>query len=220
MSTKLSLRIHRVKCVDETGGTWAEKFGNDEIYLGGFATDDVANTVQIAPVSIYADFDDGDVKTFNPPKVFHTFNLNAGTEWPKGFGVGLILIEKDAGGMSSAVKSITDFAAAKIKEELQKEKQKRTAMASASDAGGTATLVALSPLVILAIKAAAPYIIDFIARKILSAFADEIFQTQVVTLELRSKDFTWAGAKDSAEKTVRFNNHGGIYDLTYDWQLA
>lgn len=35
MSTQLNLRIHQVKCVDETGGRWAEKFGNDEIYLGG-----------------------------------------------------------------------------------------------------------------------------------------------------------------------------------------
>ena len=212
MSTRLSLRIHKVKCVDETNGKWVEKVGNDEIYLGGFVVAENGNTTAIPPISIYPHFDDGDVKTFNPPKVFHTINLPAGNwEQPKGFGIGLTLIEKDAGGMASAVSKIADFAEKKIKERLAQGEAPRTASASAA--------AAVSPLIIIAIEWAAPHVFDYVRKKLMAAINDDIFTPQIATLSLPSSSFTWSGSTDSAEKTVRFRNHGGVYDLTYDWKL-
>ncbi|QLQ30464.1 MAG: hypothetical protein HZT40_01250 [Candidatus Thiothrix singaporensis] len=65
----LNLNIHKVVCVDEIGGEWEEKFGNDEIYLGG-VTISSSNIGKVDPFEIYADFDDGEVQEYNPPRVF------------------------------------------------------------------------------------------------------------------------------------------------------
>ena len=73
MSQQISLRVHSVKCIDETNGAWAERFGNDEIWLGGYTISSTGDTQPIAPSEVYAGFDDGDVKVFEPPRVFHTF---------------------------------------------------------------------------------------------------------------------------------------------------
>ena len=35
MASRLEFRTHSVKRVDETNGSFAERFGNDEIFLGG-----------------------------------------------------------------------------------------------------------------------------------------------------------------------------------------
>ncbi len=225
MSTKLSLRIHRVKCVDETGGRFAERVGNDEIYLGGFVVGQDGSTTAINPVSIYPHFDDGDVKTFNPPKIFHTLTLPVGGAWPKGFGIGLVLVERDAGGMVDAVKKIADFAEAKIKEKLNGSAtdvaNARSVIANAMTEGNAErAAAAIPPLLLTAIQLAAPFILDYVKRVIIGAFADEIFTPQMATLELSSANFKWGGTTDSAEKTVRFRDHSGIYDLTYDWQLS
>ena len=211
MSTKLSLRIHSVKCIDETGGKYAEKFGNDEIYLGGFSVNEKGETVKISPVSIYADFDDGDIKKFNPPKVFKTFPLPSGGK-NMGFAVGLVLIERDAGGMVSAVEKITTKAAELLKAKLKEAQTVR--------AQSPAAAAVLTPLIIEALKLAAPYIIDYAKKFIVSAFSDEIFTPQFANVTIKDTSFTWAGHKDSAEKKVIFRDHSGIYELTYDWLLS
>lgn len=210
MATQLSLRVHKVKCVDETGGWLAEKVGNDEIYLGGFSVvNQNGDTAKINPVSIYPHFDDGDVKVFNPPKVFNTININGPGAFPKTFAVGLVLVEKDAGGMSDAVTKITDFAQAKIKEKLAEKSAPKP---------GVAPLIG-GALLKEALLVAAPIVLDFVKKKIVSAFNDEIFTPSIATIDIPSPDFTWSGSMDSAEKTVEFRDHSGVYQLTYDWSL-
>jgi hypothetical protein len=209
MATKLSLRIHQVKCVDETGGWIAERVGDDEIYLGGFAVINAnGDTQKINPVSIYPNFDDGDVKVFNPPKVFHTINMGVANE-PKTFAVGLVLIEKDAGGMTTAVTRITEFAETKIKERL--------ALLRANPGVVPLLGAALLKSVLIFV---APHIIDFVKRSIISAFNDEIFTPNIATVDIPSPNFTWSGSLDSAQKTVSFRDHDGTYQLTYDWLLS
>lgn len=222
MSTKLSLRIHRVTCIDETGGKLAEGIGNDEIYLGGFAVNDKAETTEIKPVSIYPHFDDGDSKVFNPPKIFHTFPLpNAwGTE-PKGFGIGLVLIERDTGrDFSPAITKLTEFAKKKIAEKLEEEKKKRAEKKKEEEKKSKLAGAVLTPLIIAAIKYAAPYIIDFAKRQLIRGLRDEVFLPQEATIAITSPSHTWSGSKDSVEKTVHFREHGGHYTVVYDWQLS
>lgn len=215
MSNKLSLRIHRVACIDETNGKYVEKIGNDEIYLGGYAVNEKGETVEIAPISIYPHFDDGDVKVFNPAKIFYTFPLPASGEWPKGFGIGLVLMERDSGrDLTKAVNQITAFAKQKIAEEFAKEKKKREEKKKGLEAA-----VVLTPIVIMALKYAAPYIIDYVGKKLISALNDDVFTPQLATIEIPSANFTWSGSKDSVEKIVSFRDHGGHYALTYDWLL-
>ena len=80
-----------MKCIDETNGAWAERFGNDEIWLGGYSIASNGNTQPIAPWEVYAHFDDGDIKVFEPPRVFHTFAL-APVGFPQELGLGLVLV--------------------------------------------------------------------------------------------------------------------------------
>lgn len=115
MASNLKLRIHSVKCVDETGGSWDEKFDNDEIYLGGFVIDSSNTAYKIAPFSVYPHFDDGDIKNYYPPLEFTDFNLVASQSWPKIVTAGFLLFEKDQGGM----KNFNDKVFAKLQQELQ-----------------------------------------------------------------------------------------------------
>ena len=98
MSQQISLRVHSVKCVDETNGAWAERLGNDEIWLGGYTIAANGDTQVIAPWEVYAGFDDNDVKVFDPPRVFHTFTPSP-VGYPQELALGLVLVEKDNGGM-------------------------------------------------------------------------------------------------------------------------
>ncbi len=217
MASQLQFRILKVKCVDETGGRFAEKFGNDEIFLGGHHIMKDGTTTGINPFSVYPHFDDGDVKTFSPPRVFHTFALAA--NYPQEFGMGMTLIEKDAGGMVTAVKKIAEKVEVEIKKRLPHAQTARTAdRAVATDTEGRAR--ALPPLLAYAISLAAPHIIDFVKQVVINAFADDIFQPQHATIEIPSAAFTWSGSPNSAAKTVTFKNHSGIYELTYDWNLV
>lgn len=195
MGTKLTLRVLRVKCVDETNGKWVEKIGNDEIYLGGFAIKNNGDTSPISPTSIYPSFDDGDVKVFNPAKAFYTFSSL--TTFPKEFGVGLILIEKDNGGSKEAMTSISEKAQLLLKGSLP----------AVGGVLGAAIGLVISPL------------LSWISNTIIAGLKDDLFPPQIAKIKIPSKDFTWSGSNHSAEKTIKFVGHQGVYELTYDWQF-
>ena len=96
----LALRIHSVKCLDETGEEWrGGELGSDDIYLAGTIVDESGDTDKVPPFKV-GDFDDGDIKRYAPPRVFTTFDLREGTDWPKSYFVTLVLTEKDQGGLA------------------------------------------------------------------------------------------------------------------------
>jgi hypothetical protein len=187
--------VLRVKCVDETNGKWVEKIGNDEIYLGGFAIKHNGDTSPIAPTSIYPSFDDGDVKVFNPPKVFYTFSSL--TTFPKEFGVGLILIEKDNGGSTEAMNKISEQVQVLIKASLP----------VAGGVLGAAIGLVISPL------------LNWISNTIIAGIRDDLFPPQIAKVKIPTQNFTWSGSNHSAEKTLRIVGHQGVYELTYDWMF-
>lgn len=96
MSKTLMVRIHRVTCIDETGGSVAERIGNDEMYLCGYAVDNANNVTPIRPVSIYSNFDDGDVKNFYDPLIFHRFIVEDSPA-SQNFAIVFVLVERDHG---------------------------------------------------------------------------------------------------------------------------
>lgn len=199
MGTKLSLRIHRVKCVDETGGRWVEKIGNDEIYLGGFSIMPNGDTSPISVIPIYPHFDDGDVKVFNPPKHFFTFSVPQ--TFPADYGIGLVLIEKDnGGGASSAILQITQKAQELIKDKLP--------IPAAGGILGTVLTTVAAPL------------LSYILGRIVAGIRDDLFPPQMVAVSLTNSNHSWFGSNNSTEKTLRVSGHGGIYELTYDWEFV
>lgn len=104
----LNLNIHKVVCVDEIGGEWEEKFGNDEIYLGG-VTINGSNIGKVDPFEVYADFDDGDVKDYAPPRVFYSFDLSNNATWPINVGALFVLADKQVDGFSGHEQAVNNI---------------------------------------------------------------------------------------------------------------
>ena len=62
MSQQISLRIQSAKCIDETNGACAERWGNEKIWSGGCSIASKRDTQYIALWEVYVHFDDGDMK--------------------------------------------------------------------------------------------------------------------------------------------------------------
>lgn len=212
MATNLNLRLHSVKCVDETGGSWAERVGNDEIYLGGFIIIPGGETKKVSPLSIYPHFDDGDIKRFDPPRVFTSFNLQSGINYPSNCVAGLLLFEKDSGDMTSATEKVYQ----KVLEEVEKKKN-----AMAADAVGSPQPDQPQTDWIGIIWSAVKLVVyNYVKTKIAGAFADEAFPLQEASVTLLSPNHTWNGSNVSPVSMVEFRGHDGIYQLFYDWELT
>ena len=54
----------------------------------------------------------------------------------------------------------------------------------------------------------------------MAAYNDDVFQPQHVTLSVSGPNMLFSGSTTSARNTLRFRDHDGIYELTYDWQVA
>ena len=195
MANKLSFRVHRVTCIDETGGKYLEKIGNDEIYLAGFAVNEAGGTVDISPFSVYPHFDDGDVKVYNPPKTFYTFSVTNSGVWPKRFGIGLVLVEKDAGNLLKSTSKIINASKAYIKNNYS------------GVIGPNPPLPPRFPRI--------PSL-----TKLIASLKYDIFYPQLAIIDIPAADFRWSGSNCSIEKTVNFQEYGGHYALVYDWMLT
>ena len=211
MSQQISLRVHSVKCIDETNGAWAERLGNDEIWLGGYSIAANGDTQVIAPWEVYAHFDDGDVKVFDPPRVFHTFTPSP-VGYPHELGLGLVLVEKDNGGMADAIKAIAKLAGEKLKAVLARPPATRP---QPGLVGGVAL-----PLLKWALSVAGPVIADEVKRRIMAAYNDDVFTPAHVTLLVPGPNMRFSGSPSSARNTLRFRDHDGIYELVYDWHVT
>lgn len=211
MNNQISLRIHSVKCVDETGGKWVEKVGNDEIFLSGFGIDVNANTVKVNLFEVYAHFDDGDIKRYSPPRNFVTLNLANNSSFPKTCSVCFLLVEKDAGGFGSKFTEIYT----KVKEEMEKKKKEKEE--ERKRAGSTFLSSGDLKDIWVIVK---PYIYGWIKDKIMSAVNDDIFPPRDISITIPAADFTWGGSKVSPPSAVEFRGHNGVYLMTYDWELS
>ncbi|NIJ52868.1 hypothetical protein [Dyadobacter arcticus] len=200
-TNKLELRIHSVKCVDETGSSWAEKFGDDEIDLGGTSIDETGDTNKITKFRVSSSFDDGETTKYNPPRQFTFFNLLEGNTFPKNYIVTLVLSEADMGGFPEYINRLF---------ELVKEKVKAALIAAGLGLGAT-------------IGAALAYVIGYIVDRICGilsrAWNDDVFPPLSAKIKIPSLSTRWNGKTDSPEQVIRFRGHGGEYHLTYDWRL-
>jgi hypothetical protein len=122
MANTATFRIRSVKCRDEMGGSFREKFGNDEIRCAVFSADLRGSTKNSGRVHIYDDFDDGDVKTFNPPKEVVTLDL-AGAKGEVELGFSVVLIEsqlREGDGLKKAFDAFVKLYEESLKDKLDK----------------------------------------------------------------------------------------------------
>jgi hypothetical protein len=201
---KLELRIHRVKCVDETN---PEAFGDDEIAMGGLSVDETGETKVVSQFTVRNDFDDGEQKIYNPPKRFTWFNLKEGTTFPKGYAATIVLAEKDMGGFADFLNKLWDKVKGKVLE---------MAAAAVGAAVGSATLPGLGTLV----GAAVGWVIAKFIEWLIGLFNDDVFKPFTVSVNIPSLSARWPGGKtDSPEGVINYSGYGGTYSVTFDWRL-
>jgi hypothetical protein len=122
MASSATFRIRRVKCRDEMGGSFREKFGNDEIKCAVFSADLRGSTRNSGRINIYDNFDDGDVMNFNPPKEVVTLDL-AGATGEVELSLSVLLIESqltEGDGLQKAWDAFVKLYEESLKGELAK----------------------------------------------------------------------------------------------------
>jgi hypothetical protein len=205
-TNKLELRIHKVKCVDETNGFLNSEAGDDEIDLGGTTVDENGDTHKISPFRVGSDFDDGEQKVFSPLRRFTFFNLTEGTAFPKSYFVTLVLAEIDMGGLPEFLDKLLNW----VKERV---------ISALSTALGTAIGASGGPVGAI-IGAAVGFVVGRVFELFKSVWEDDIFTPFTASVNIPSLAARWpGGATDSPQGTVTFNGHGGSYQLVYDWRM-
>jgi hypothetical protein len=199
--------LQRVICGDETGGSFVERFGNDEIWLSGIGVDATGTAFMLDPFEVYAHFDDGEVQHF-PPKTLFMLDVPDAGPFPKTCKVILILAE-NADGVGH--RDVTQKAFTKATEMLQAEKQRLMG-------SGVAPLDIDWGRVWESIKA---ILYDYIAGLINSGINDDVFPPQEASVEISSVDFHWGdGTKLSPEMTAVFEAHDGKYYGVYYFEAV
>lgn len=210
----LRFRVHEVKCVDETNPEW---WGSDEITMGGVAVSETGTATALGEHYVGGGFDDGDRKVFNPPYLMHEFNMSGGT-FPKTYAVTVALAERDNGGMSEFIRKLYEA----IKGQLTTILASLGAAAGAAIGGaigGTIGTTIAGPLGTI-IGAVAGAIIGLLVGWLVSALKDDIFPPQGSSAFFYAPNGTFpGGALTSPRNSLHFRDHGGHYQITYDWQL-
>jgi len=205
-TNKLELRIHKVKCLDETDGFLGSEAGDDEIDLGGTTVDESGDTNKVAPFRVRSDFDDGEQKVYTPPKRFTWFNLTEGTAYPKSYYVTLVLAEADMGGLPEFLDQLLNWVKGKVTAALG------AALGSVIGASGGP----IGAIIGAVVGAVVGWVFDLFK----SIWEDDIFKPATVSINIPSLSARWAGGKtDSPEGVITYKGHGGKYQVTYDWRL-
>jgi hypothetical protein len=194
----LELRIHKVKCVDETGLT---NWGSDEIALAGTTIDESGDTRKVTEFKVQ-NFDRGDVKTYLPPKPFAVFDLRQGTAFPKAYFAAFILAEKDNGGLSDFANNLVTTLRAEVKAVL---------IGALTGSSGPLVNALIGPVV--------NWVVDKVFEWLQRVWNDDIFNPQTVSTEISSLRFSFSGRPISGQKVLTFSGHRGTYELNYDWRV-
>ncbi|NGN67355.1 hypothetical protein G5C51_26055 [Streptomyces sp. A7024] len=198
--TKLSFRIHKVKCVEETN-----ELGKDEFYLGGNTIDESGDVHKVSQFKVMS-CHSGDVKTYLPPREFSWFNIaEAPVKFPKGYFVVLGAAEKDGGGFADYLDKLLDLVKTKV------------IAAVAAAIGGI--IGAPGGPITAAIGACVGYVVGKIFDFLKAWWGDDVFAPKQTSTVIASLTARWTTGTASPQRTVVFSGHGGKYEVVYDWQL-
>lgn len=205
-SSQLELRIHRVKCLDETDGFVGSEAGDDEIYLGGATVDESGDAEKVDAFLVRDDFDDGEEHTYSPPRQFASFDLTEGTEFPKSYFVTLVLFEKDNGGIPELLDKLLMWVKDKVTAYVG------SALGGLIGSSGGPVGAAIGA----AVGAAVGLLVDFIR----DIWEDDQFEPGTLRIDVPSYAHRFANdAMDSPEGRLVFQGHGGEYEVVFDWRL-
>lgn len=200
---RLELRIRRVKCIDETGVEW---LGNDEIALGGGSIDETGDVREVAAFTVGNNFDDGDQKTYSPPRVFTRFDLNAGGNvWPKTYFVTMVVCEQDGGGFTAFLKDLQQITDDRLHEMIDGE------IGPGADESKVKEVL----------RAISKWIADSIVQWVVDLWNDDLFPAKTATVSIDGLEHLFgSGSHTSQEYAFTTSAHGGKYKVWYDWRVV
>lgn len=213
----VKLNLHSVKCIDETGSSFQEKFGDDEIAVGGITIDDKAKEDIIREFKIDKKFSDGVERRYSPPQNLKTFT-RLDSSYPKLFSSFITIAEKDWGGFS---KFINDLYQA-IKKELDIILTGLGAIVGAKIGGSLGTLA--GPIGTI-IGAAAGAILGALIGWLVKSLRDDIFTPQATVLSIPAK-YSYSSSVNKEEvintpiETLRYREHKGDYQVRVSWTIV
>lgn len=211
----LRFRVHEVKCVDETNPEW---WGSDEISMGGVAVGADGTTTQLREYYVGGGFDDGDRKRYSPPRILHQFPMQQGS-FPQTYAVTVALAERDNGGMSEFIRKLYESVKGQIVTILKALGAAAGAAIGAKIGGSIGTAVA-GPLGTI-IGAVAGAVVGALVAWLVKSLKDDIFPPQASSAFFYSASGTFLGGSlVSPRDSLHFRDHGGHYQVTYDWQLV
>jgi hypothetical protein len=220
----LDLRIHETKCFDETGrssGKWYElgERGSDLIHLGGTTIDATGVTKKVNEFRL-GKYDDDDVSLYDPPKIFSSFNLKEGTDWPKFYFATLVIAEKDWGGFADFLNDLTD----EIEKYVVKKLAQELGIAIGVASGGI-----IGALIGLVVGWVVGEVLDWLQE----AWSDDIFDATTICIEISKENprflviTGWDGfdgpkvelKTNSRDNWLNFQSekYHAHYNIRYDW---
>ena len=218
----LSLRLVRLKCLDETEheGFWpiqGEGIANDAMRLKAIITHGYANgeieQCQTRLMNLGSNYEDNTTVSLN--REIASFFLPSSGRFPFATNITLLLIEEDYGGIN------WDEGVKEAIEKIGRIAKSGVSTVVSSGVGG-AIGSALGPIgtgVGAAVGALAGLITTGIADAIRSAESD-IFPPLDLSMRIDSPDATFEGRHSTRRvEQHEFEGHGGKYLLTYEWRI-
>jgi hypothetical protein len=219
---QVELRLLKLKCVQKTKEIFE---GDDEIVLTGAMSSNKGSGNQIGqnkidPVSL-GQFEEGQVKTFNPPIRFTSIPFGGSDQFPLGLAMTFTAIEKDADDISKVVQTIFDGVEA-VKGPIEKAIDGLVGLSS-DDSSSSTSSDATAMVAVMLLNAAISALIDLIGNKLVSLFKSDPFDPEMVMVAIPSATSLFpGGSAKSEDETVAFtsDHFKGKYDLTYDWYVS
>ncbi|WP_157205912.1 hypothetical protein [Calidithermus timidus] len=244
---RIALSIPRVRCVDETGGSWAEKFGNDEIYLGAVlalinANKSVAVTTSGSKL-VGNNFDSSETVHWMRDLVIQDLGDPLVYPYPKVVVASLVLAEHDTGnGRNDFLERLANDLRAKLNPAALDAALGRVGGGTVRRGGGgtltpsvprgtvlgssetsATSAPALNPQAFDLIKGFAAEKVKEVGNYLISTFSswmgDDIFPPAVKVLDIPSPDHSWNGQRMTPEEDVEFVGHKGKYRVTMYWAM-
>ena len=240
-NNKLALRVHSIKCIDETDGFFGAESRGDEMALSAVITEieEIAipgtgnkvpyknifskPAVNISSSSPDGKFGDNDIMIPSPaPWYYHTFDIWNPSHYyglPKFRSCSFILSEIDNAGLNDFVESITRELAKIVTNEVVKEIEKEVARRAGSVIGGSIGSLA-GGLAGAAIGYITGSLLDKVIDLIIEIWEDDMFTPQPANIIIPGfNDFLGANRNISELLYLDFEGHGGRYQLAYSWEL-
>ena len=233
MSSTITLFVPRVRCDDETTGSFRERFGNDEMYLGavyvGVSADKSFDVRIVRTRSVGDNYDDKETVNWN--EALFSFDLGdpALHPFPKAVLASLVLAEHDWGdGRNDFLETVATKFREKLTDAAIDAVTKATLAAAGVDAGGGGGAASAGPqpsdgIIVGALKDWAKdqikEIIDEAITKAKAWAGDDVFPPVLKTLDIPSATHTWNGLGDTPEEIAEFTGHDGKYQVSMAWWL-